>query len=332
MRILTACLLLAAGDARARPCVVESKSVEAFAVDVASKGGPTLRLRIAGVPVTARWATTKEGPPPPVAVEVKGALGFSATAAANKVPLKPKRQVDAANGMLRLSAGAGQLTGRALHTFVSGELLIEDVRIRPVLLPCEALTLDAVESPAPSGEPGPGETLVPKSTTIKMYPSPGQGEPMEVTLKNAGDLELHRNERMGAWVSVTSRFHDGSALTAWVKADELTKPTHRELQDLPTLPPPCTRAPEAKGALKLAPATLVAGTPISADRLFPWATARGGDSLTVRYKEGDSWVEIVGVPGITAPSECEGSTVLDEAWVPRSAVKLAGAAPDGGTK
>jgi hypothetical protein len=48
----------------------------------------------------------------------------------------------------------------------------------------------------------------------------------------------------------------------------------------------------------------------------------------VRYTPGERWVELVGVPGFATADECEAGTVLDEAWVPRAAVKL----PDEPTK
>jgi hypothetical protein len=51
----------------------------------------------------------------------------------------------------------------------------------------------------------------------------------------------------------------------------------------------------------------------------------------VRYTPGERWVELVGVPGFATADECETATVLDEAWVPRTAVKLSDEVPDGGT-
>jgi hypothetical protein len=329
-----ACLLLAAEDAAARPCVVEGKSVEPLHLDVVAKGGPTLHLRVAGVPATARIADPGEGnpPAPPIAVDVKGAIAFSGTLPPERLPLAPRAKVDTSNGMLRLQPGAGQLIGRARSRFVEGDLLLEGARFHGVLLPCDSLTIDPVEAPAHAAEPPRSEPFVPKTNTIKLYGNPGSGPVMEVELKHSGDLELHRSEKSGPWWKVTTRFRDGSLLVAWVKGDELTKPQHAELQDMPIVPPPCSRAPEAKGA-KLAEAELVAGSAVSADRLFQWASARGGDKVTIRWSPGERWVELVQVPGITTNVEsCEGSTVLDDAWAPRTAVKMGGENPDAGAK
>jgi hypothetical protein len=334
MRILFACLLLAAGDAAAKTCIIESKTPEALHLVVQAKGGPELHIRVANVPVAMKLTDPGWSQPPPVSVDVKGPIAFTATIAPEKIPLKPKKQIDSSNGMLRLRAGAGQFAGKvARNKFVEGELLLDGVRFKGVNLPCDVLTLDAVESPAVHQEPPHAEPVVAKASPLKLWAEPGgKGEPMEVAMASTNDLELQRYEKSGAYVKVGTKFRDGSRLSAWAKSDDLTAPKAHELQDLPTIPPACARAPVATGGLKLATASINAGTAISADRLFQWATARGGDSLTVRYKEGESWVEIVGVPGITAPSECEGSMVLDEAWVPRSAVKFPGANPDGGVK
>jgi hypothetical protein len=207
------------------------------------------------------------------------------------------------------------------------------VRFRGVLFPCDGLTLDAVESPTEHTAEPHGEPWVAKSTTLKLWANEGTGPTMEVALAHPGDLELHRLEQNGAWWKVESRFRDGSYLTAWAKAADLTKPpAHHELQDLPVTRPACTRAPEATGGARIQRVTVTAGTAVSAERLFPWATVRGGDPIAVRFKEGERWVELVGVPGITEAGDCEGSTVLEEAWVPRTAVQWQGGSPDGGTK
>jgi hypothetical protein len=335
MRILLACFLLAAGDAAAKTCIIESKTPEALHLVVQAKGGPELHVRVANVPVAMKitdpgWAA----PPAVISVDVKGPLAFSATIAPEKIPLKPKKQIDSSNGMLRLRPGAGQFAAKvARNKFVEGDLLLDGVHFKGVNLPCEVLSLDPVESPAVHQEPPHAEPVVAKASPLKLWADAGgKGDAMEVVMASPLDLELQRYEKSGAYQKVGVKFRDGSRLSAWAKSDDLTAPGRHELQDMPIIPPACARTPEAKGGLKLASASINPGTAISADRLFQWATARGGDSLTVRYKEGESWVEIVGVPGITAPSECEGSMVLDEAWVPRSAVKFPGAAPDGGVK
>jgi hypothetical protein len=70
-------------------------------------------------------------------------------------------------------------------------------------------------------------------------------------------------------------------------------------------------------------ATVAAGTQVYAERLIgPWATVKSDAKLSVRYRPGDEWVEILQVPGIASASECATSTVLEEAWVQRKTVQL----------
>jgi len=328
MRVFVGLCVLAAtsgATAKERLCVVEGRAVEPFFVSVISTGGPTLKVRVQGVAATVKLPEK----PGPAAVEVRGSLLFAGTTPVEKLPLKPKEAVDASNGLVRLGAGAGLLEVHTRRKWVEGDLVLSGVRFKNLLFPCEGLTLDpvaATSDAAPADVADEGWIARGKKLTLRS--DPGAGITMEVVLEDPNDLELHSIEHSGAWLRVSSRFPDGSSVTGWAKASELVRPARRgESGDLPPVAASCTRVPTAKPGTQLATATVTAGTPVSFDRLFPWATVRGTDPLTVRYTPGESWVELVGVPGLAGTEECpDNGTTLDEAWVPRTTVQLPAAA------
>jgi hypothetical protein len=308
-------------------CVVEGKSVEPMVVTVQPDGGSPMRVHVQGVAASAKLPDA----PGPASVEVRGSLQFAGTIAVDKLPLKPREAVTSANAMLRLAAGT---TGFDVHTrgkWVEGDLVIVGVRFKNVVLPCAGLTLDAVTAkPEQPFEPD-GEVWVSAQPTITFRSAAGSGPSMLV--ENAEGLELQRIEKSGAWMRLKSRFPDGSSLTAWAKASDVKRlDRRRDVGELPIVPPPCTRTAQARAGEKLATVVVAPNTPVSADRLFRWATTSGTTPLTVRYRPGEHWVELIGVPGLAGGTECpEHSTVLDEAWLPSSAVQIPGEhSPDGG--
>jgi hypothetical protein len=332
--------------AKERVCLVEGKAVDPFVVDVVSKGGPALRVRVAGVPASVRLlegADPLKPPPPgsPIKVEVRGALLFEGTAPVDKVPIKPRAFFAASNGMLRLAPGAEGLDVHLKGKWLEGDVVMPGARLRGLNFPCDGLTLDPVPPSHERHADSHADVWVPKNATLVLRHGPGDGPSMEIEAKEPEDLELHVVERGGAWMRVKRRWSDGSSITGWAKAADLVRPKggSGHLTDLPIVAS-CTRNPEPQGAATLMQATVAAGTSVVADRLFAWATVRGGDTLTVRYKPGERWVELLGVPGLVGAGECaDRSTVLDEAWVPRQSVKLPGdtsapsavVVPDGGT-
>ncbi|HZS37198.1 MAG TPA: hypothetical protein VFF06_10235 [Polyangia bacterium] len=312
--------------AKDKTCVVEGRAVEPFTVEVAARRGPVLKLRVEKVAAVAHPPEE----PGPARVEIHGALDFEASAPWDQVPYTPSRFVDATNGMVRLAPGVEGLAVRARGKWAEADVTLGGVRLRGVILPCDALTLDAVARPELESAPRDENAWNPSGKLLRFRSGPGSGATLDVEVAAPADLELRRTEKSGAWARVSSHWLDGTTLTGWVKQSDLTRasPRANELGDLPPAPQPCKREPELGPGMKLAQAIVAAGTLVKADRLFEWATVRAGDKLTVRYRPQDSWVEIVGVAGITTLGECpEHSTVLDEAWVPRGAVQLPSEAP-----
>jgi hypothetical protein len=321
-------VLLGPAAAWAKPvgCVVEGKAVDPFVVDVRSKGGPDVNVRVRDVAATVHLPESG-----PATVEVQGPLAFSGITPTEKLPLKPKTRLDAANGMLRLAGGVGRVWGHGKGRWLEGDATLEGLRFRNVRFPCDGLTLDPVALPStPLAEPE-EDVWVPTQKTLKLRFGAGTGPTMEIEVPDPNDLELHPLDRSGGWMRVSRRFRDGSYLNGWVAVADLKRPDARE--DLTDLTPPahtCSRTPEAKPGTQLQKAVVSAGTEVFFDRLFTWATVRGGDALTVRWVPGEHWVELVGVPGVATADDCENGEALDEAWVPRASVKLPGDLPDGG--
>ncbi len=337
MRLAGILVVLVAGGASAKEhmCVVDGKAVDPFVVDVASKGGPVVRVRVSGVGATVRLIEPPDAAKAPpglsAKVEVRGALSFDGTAQVDKIPIKPRAVLAATNGMVRLAPGSEGLDVHVRGKWLEGDLVLPDARVHGLTFPCDGLTLDPVNAGSNDRQSDSRSDLwVPKGKTLLMRHGPGAGPTMEVEPKEPEEFELNVIERGGAWMRLRRRWPDGSSITGWAKTADLARPRgggSGHLTDLPIVAQ-CTRAPAPAGDAQLAQATVAAGTEVLADRLFAWATVRGGDTLTVRYKTGERFVELLGIPGLVGAGECpEHSTVLDEAWVPRQAVKLPGDAP-----
>jgi hypothetical protein len=332
MRALSLMLGVAAGclavraEGKERACTLEGKPPEPFIVDVTPKGAGPLHVRVSDLAVSVR----PEGVGP-AHVDVKGAITFEGTA--QRVPYRLKRAVDV-NGILDLQPGTAGLTLHRLvrAKIVDAELALGDLVFRGLIVPCDAISIEAVAAPEPGrSEEEHGDRLRPAAKVLQLYQGRGTGGHIELELKGALDaLELRRTEVEGRWWRVRARWLDGTALTAWVPKEQLQPAgrTPKELDEpLPTANT-CSDAPKEQPGSRLAHAAVRAGTSVYAARyLGPWATVSGAAPLTVRYRQKDDWVEVVSAPGLATAGECAGSTVLGDAWVPRAAVRLPDAPP-----
>src|SRR5258706_11941558 len=142
-------VLALAGAARAadKTCAVAGRAVEGFAVEAQSKGGPAVKLFLHGVPASAH-PPDRLSPDKVARIEVRGTLAFDATAPLERVPYKTARAVDAPNGMIHLAPGVEGFTLHARGSkWAEGDLKLGAVVLRGVIVPCDALTLDAVKAP-----------------------------------------------------------------------------------------------------------------------------------------------------------------------------------------
>jgi hypothetical protein len=304
-------------------CVVAGKKVPPFVVDIAAKGATPFKLRVDGL--AAEVATG--GLEQPAVVTVHAPLAFSATVAADGIPARTRRAVDALNGMAHLAAATEKLT---LHAALRPRQVdvtarLGGVELRGLILPCDALTLDDVEPPRPQLVDSDGaERFAPAGKLLHLHTAPGQGPTMEVALDEGQTLELRRTEEQGEWVRVTSRWADGTTIAGWARKSELGPARAHEIvgDALPSVAT-CTLEATTRGAERIVDAAVAVGTEVYAARyLGPWARVTQGERLRVRVRPKDDWVEIVGAPGLASVTECASSTALLDAWVPRAAAKL----------
>jgi hypothetical protein len=314
------CVVLAAGSASARQCVVEGKAVEPFTVAVAPKGGLALSLKVRGVGATAKIS---EAAAAPATVEVHGSLSFSGVTAVEKLPLQWKSTVDSATGMVRLPAGStAALQAHAKGKWLEGDLMLDGIRFRGVMFPCDGATLDAVNAGAANVEPE-EDAWIAKDKTISLRAGAGKGPTMEIVMPEAGSISWHRVEHEGQQVRIAAKLRDGTYVTGWVKPAALTRPaggaSAGELRDLP-IPSQCAHAPEAKPGTQLVNATIDLNTAVLYDRLFQWGMLKTTEPVQVRMPSSGNWAEVVVVPGIATATDCDADTVLEEGWIPRSSV------------
>ncbi|MDB4970640.1 MAG: hypothetical protein JWN44_6329 [Myxococcales bacterium] len=319
-------MLLSVGTARARgTCVVEGKKTTPIVIEVAPRDATPFKLRVEGVPVAVELG----GLETPATVHVRGALVFDGKVRAGEIPARTKRTVESLNGMLRLPASTEKLTlyANVRSKWVDADVHLPGVELRGVSLPCDGLTMDDVASPKPSLEDDGSARLVAVGKVVHFRNQPGpKGQAMEVLLDDPDALELRRLEEQGGYLRVTNRWADGTMLTGWVKREELTAAGahHERIGDVTPVTAACTDKPRAAAANeRVVTATVAAGTQLFAARyLGAWGKVAEGTKLQVRFRPKDDWVEIVGAPGIVSVTSCATNVTLDDAWIPRAAVKL----------
>jgi hypothetical protein len=307
-------------------CVVAGQHPAPFVVTVAPKGATPFKLRVDGLAASVATGGLEQ----PAEVTVHGPLGFAATVAADAIPARTRRAVDAGSGLAHLAPATEKLT---LHADVRGSRVEADVRLggvelRGLNLPCDALTLDDVAAPKPQlvdlGDHDGGERAAPSGKLLHLRTSPGGGAAMVVAVDEPAALELRVTEHERDWRRVTARWADGTTIAGWASQGELgPPPPHEALADALPSGTSCTLPPTTREGERIVEAPVAPGTDVFAARyLGPWAKVGDGKLLRVRVRPKDDWVEIVIAPGITSVDECLASTVLLDAWIPRTAVRL----------
>ena len=325
---LAAALALPAPASARGTCVVAGKKPAPLVVTVVPKGATPFKLRVAGLAASIATGGLEQ----PALVTVRAPLAFTATIAADAIPARTKRAVDAASGLAHLAAATEKLT---LHADVRSSRVEADVRLagvelRGVNLPCDALTLDDVPEPKPQlvdHEAGDGgERASPAGKLLHLRAAANGGPAMTVAVDDPAALELRVTEHAGEWKRVTARWADGTTIVGWAAASELAAPSlHEALGDAlhGASGSGCVLGPKTRENERITTATVANGTDVYAARyLGAWAKVVDGRGLRVRLRPKDDWVEIVAAPGLTSVDECIDSTVLLDAWIPRAAAQL----------
>jgi hypothetical protein len=306
-------------------CTVSGRKVPAMVVTVEAKEASPFKLRVEGLAVEVATGGLEQ----PAVATVHAPLDFHATIAADAIPARTRRPVDALSGLVHLAAATEKLT---LHAALRSSQVDVDVRLggvelRGLVLPCDALTLDDVAEPNVQPVDGSdGERFAAAGKVVHLRSGPGSGGAIELVVDDGDALDLVRTETQGEWMRVTSRWADGTTLTGWARTAELVPARgHGLVNDLP-LPAAttaCAAEPTTRVGERIVAAAVAPGTLIYAARyLGPWAKIVDGKKLKVRVRAKDDWAEIVEAPGVASVNECATATALLDAWVPRAAVQL----------
>jgi hypothetical protein len=319
-------------------CAIEGKKPTAFLVDVTPAGAARISVYVSDAQVTV-FPQSVDAPP---RVHVRGALEFDATVPPERLPLRTLDGVDAINANVHLARDLGGFAGgivlrKARGGQVEADVALGEVKLRGLLLRCQALTLDEVkpaELRREHDEDG-GERFVSRNKTLRLRGYPNRGSQIDIELGARLDaIDFRHTQTEGAWWRISHAWPDGTSLDGWVQKADLEPHRRGALHDdhgfEPPVPIGCKRAPVARGSERIGKATIAPGTKVYAARdTSPWATTRITEPVSVRYLPRDEWAEIVTVPGLVGGAECpQRSTALDDAWVPRAAIKLVDAPPE----
>ncbi|HEX4462233.1 MAG TPA: hypothetical protein VIA18_29860, partial [Polyangia bacterium] len=221
---VAAALVLPATASARGTCVVAGKKPAPLVVTVVPKGATPFKLRIEGLAASIATGGLEQ----PALVTVRAPLAFTATIAADAIPARTKRGVDAASGLAHLAAATEKLTLRAdvRGSRVEADVRLAGVELRGLNLPCDALTLDDVPDPKPQlvDHEG-GERASPAGKLLHLRATANGGPAMIVAVDDPAALELRVTERAGEWKRVTARWADGTTIAGWAVASELAAPS-----------------------------------------------------------------------------------------------------------
>src|SRR5262249_30606784 len=156
------------------------------------------KLRIEGMPITVEPGGLES----PATVHVRGALAFDGRLGNADIPARLKRAVDDLSGMVHLAQGREHFTLHAnvLSKRVDAAVRLTGIELRGLVLPCDALTLDEVNTPSLSlEEGGDAPRFVAKGATLHLRSQPGGGAAIEIAVDDPSALELRRVEEQAGW-------------------------------------------------------------------------------------------------------------------------------------
>ena len=319
-------------SARADACVVAGRE-STLAADA------DLTVHPAGEdPFGVRWlqarrieATIPSNPGARTPLRVRGTISFDATAASLWYDVA--RPVETFHRMVKLRRGARVTNARAAGDHVVGAVVMNDgsgvpgepaETATPVRVPCSALVLGVDYDEVEGGVSGDGTWWqtrgVPARIGLRARPDPNAAA--LVVAVHAGSsvpLVFGRLEVRGGWMRV-ARAGAYVVVTGWVPRTELDSTPQAPASDGggPRQGPGLWGwGRRAKPSFYEGPARIAVGTTIYAEHgQGPWATVESGEELfKIRYDQGDTWAEVVEIPGVLGPEI--------RAYVPVSAIRQA---------
>jgi hypothetical protein len=320
------------GSAEAHACVVAGRQLTLG-------GDADLTVQPPGAdPFGVRWLQTQHikatipaisGAPTPL--RVRGAISFNATAA--WLWYDVAKTVETSDGMVKLYRGARVAEAHAAGDGVLGAVVMNDgsgvpgepaESATPVRVPCSALVLGVDDEQVDEAISGDGTWWQTRGVParIQLHARPDPNAVALLVAAHAGSrvpLVFRRVEVRGSWMRV-ARTGAHAVVTGWTRVAELE---------------PTPRAPGSQGGGPIqgpglwgqgrrsktpfyeGPARIAVGTTIYAEQGHgPWARVERGDELfKIRYDEGDTWAEVIEIPGVLGPDI--------RAYVPVSATRQA---------
>ena len=240
-------LVIGARTARADTCVVRGSKVSLEKITVRPPGADAFTATVRDVPAAATLPSKQVAP---LTLEIGGALEFAATR--DDVWLRLARDMSWADGTVIAKRGA-----RVIDAYVKGDRVIasavlysNDVLegekkrpfqvVRGLDLPCDALTLDAVEmkddemlepaKPDPAGKAS-DESIAHtwqlrrgrQRLTLRREPkTKATGYVIEEPNCEDGCIDVVELERKGAWIRVET-FGEGFTVRGWARTADLKR-------------------------------------------------------------------------------------------------------------
>jgi hypothetical protein len=250
-------------------------------------------------------------------IRVRGAISFSASA--SSLWYDVARTVETSDGLVKLHRGARLAHVRAAGDDVVGALVLNDgsgvpgepaESAAPVRVPCAALRLGVTYEDVEPTTLGDGTWWQTRNAParIELHARPDRSSPAVVVAAHAGSrvpLVFARVETRGTWMRI-ARSGAYALVTGWVPV--------AELDQTPQAPGSAGggrwhgpglggHGRRARPALYEGPARIAAGTAVYAEPgRGAWARVEAGGGLfKVRYEKGDTWAEVIEIPGVAGP-------------------------------
>ncbi len=305
-------------------------SAEAFACvvvggEITLDAAPDVTVHPPGEdPFGLRWletqhikATIPAKPGAGTLIRVRAAISFNATAASLWYDLA--RTVETSGGMVKLHRGARLADARAAGEDVVGALVMNDgsgvpgepaETAAPVRVPCSALRLGVDYEDFEASISGDGTWWQTRGVParIRLLARPDPKAAALVIAAHAGSrvpLVFARLEVRGTWMRI-ARAGAYAVVTGWAPIADLDQTPQAPGSDGggPRQGPGLWgHGRRAKPPLYEGPARIAVGTTIYAEHgRGPWARVESGEELfTIRYDEGDTWAEVIEIPGVLGP-------------------------------
>ena len=192
--------------------------------------------------------------------------------------------------------------------------------VRDLAIPCEALTLDYVESERATPPVARASTWGPRADTVTFRAQPGEGAAVSVGFRDGHRGVFDEIERRGRFHHLAVRSPDGWVV-GWVDQRELVRSVPPRSRGSVLVGPADVPAPPGGYS---GPAKVAAGTPVYAadGGVAQWAVVPHDAVLGVVAKKDAMWIELSGSQRVGRVNSQLSYDLHGHAWIPASAVEI----------